>query len=316
MAQKTYSAAEQAQISQRYPGLEWVNGQPYTRKYNGRDENGSPVTDPMTGQPVEDDGSYSLVPAHTDEGGIPWWMPAAMIGGPAAAQGIGALAGMVGGGAAGAGASAASSGAPALTGVGVGGNAGIQAALSGGLTSGGAAGGSGILSTLSKYAPLAQNLSSVLGGAAKGSADTAAAKSVFDLNRYGTEQNAQMDQGRLDLQRKQFDESSEASRMKRALIGTLLGNVQDVNVSVPGIKNASVTGGMRPSALGQNGKDLAALMVKLASEKAQAGNQYQGGQMVTPPQFSGGGNSFLNSAALAASILGTPGYNQRKPVQT
>ena len=202
----------------------------------------------------------------------------------------------------GGGAGAASAGLP----VGAGGNAGIQGAMSAGLTGGGTATG-GILGAISKYAPLAQNLSSVLGGAAKSSADTAAAKSVFDMNNYNSQQNAQMNQGQLDLQRKQFDESSESSRMRRALVGALLGNMQDVNVTVPGIKNATITGGMRPSALGQNGKDLAALMVKLASEKAQAGNAYQGGEILKPPTYSGGGNSFLNSAALASSILGTPG---------
>ena len=174
------------------------------------------------------------------------------------------------------------------------------------------------------FLPALSAAGSIFGGAAKGSAENDAAKmdaaqrmNDQRLQQYGQQQNAQFNLGNLDLQRQQFNETSEAARMKRALIGALLGNVQDASVSVPGIQNATVSGGLRPSALGADGRALAALMVKLASEKAQAGNQYQGGQLIDAPDLTDlsgmrvGGNKFLNALGLAGSALGGIGSAYR-----
>ena len=167
---------------------------------------------------------------------------------------------------------------------------------------------------------IASALGSIFGRGANASAEndankTAASSRMNDqrLSQYQTQQGAQMQQGQLDLNRQQFNESSEASRMKRALIGALLGNVQDAQISVPGIKTAQISGGLRPSALGENGRGLAELMAKLASEKAQAGNTYQGGEMLAPPNLTDlggmrqGGNGILNALAGISSAIGGVG---------
>ena len=89
----SYTPQEIAEINARYPGMEWINGQPFTRvqvpssEVAGYDAQGNPID--YLGNPVEM--TEQLVPAHTTEGGIPWWFLAAQAGGPAAAEGIGAL---------------------------------------------------------------------------------------------------------------------------------------------------------------------------------------------------------------------------------
>jgi hypothetical protein len=48
------------------------------------------------------------------------------------------------------------------------------------------------------------------------------------------------------------------------LLADLLGNMQDVSVNVPGIQTASVTGGLRPSAMGAGGKQAMGELLKQA----------------------------------------------------
>ena len=170
---RTYTPQEQEEISRRYPGMRWINGQPYTRQSTPSAEaasygpNGEPLD--YQGNPITDTGE-TWVPAHTDEGGIPWWMPAALVGAPAAAAGIQALPGLFAGGG-GAGSAAT---APSLSGVGVGGNAGIQAALTtpsyaaaGGTTAAGvgstAAKGGSFLSKMSTWKGIGEGLKTVGG---------------------------------------------------------------------------------------------------------------------------------------------------------
>ena len=167
---------------------------------------------------------------------------------------------------------------------------------------------------------IANAIGSIFGGAAKGSAENDAAKidaasrmNDQRLSQYGQQQGAQFNLGALDLNRKQFDESSEAARMKRALLGSLLGNLKDSNVSVAGIPQASVTGGIRASALGQGGQDIAKLMMEMALAKAKAGNTYEGGQILDAPQLQDtgamrqGGNKFLNALGMIGSAVGGVG---------
>lgn len=109
---RQYTPQEIAEINSRYPGMEWVNGQPFTRvqvpstEIAGYDAAGQPID--YTGAPVQLE--QKLVPAETTEGGLPLWFLGAQLAGPAVASGIGALAG---GGAGGGAASTAASAGPA-----------------------------------------------------------------------------------------------------------------------------------------------------------------------------------------------------------
>lgn len=162
------------------------------------------------------------------------------------------------------------------------------------------------------------NTGSVLGHAAGGQADAQQARAGLENQRnqllnqqYGTQQGAEMSQGQLDLQRQQFDDQTESSRLRRALVGQLLGTTQDFSLDVPGIPKAQTSGGFNFSALGPEGRDIGAEMVTRALSQLREGNTYQGGNVLTPPELSEvgdvGGNGFLNAAALATSTLGALG---------
>lgn len=150
---------------------------------------------------------------------------------------------------------------------------------------------------------------------------------------YGTQQGAETDAGRLNLDRNKFDLDSEGARMKRALIGSLLGNMEDSKLSMPGVTTASVSGGLRPSTLGQGGHDASAEMVARALQQVRNGNSYSGGSVLAPPSLADvgappalaadvappelspvgqlGGSTGLNMAALIFSLLGGAGAGQQ-----
>lgn len=128
--------------------------------------------------------------------------------------------------------------------------------------------------------------------------------------QYTTRQNAETQAANTDLQRKNFEENSRGGRAKQALIGQLLsgGGLQDAHINVPGIQTAQVSGGLRPSALGAGGQNVAALLAKLAEEKMQTPESYTGGNVLTPPQLSGIPKaSGWEKAAGIGGILGTLG---------
>jgi hypothetical protein len=355
MAERTYTAEEQAEISRRYPSIEWINGKPYTRRTAKSADvaSTSPEGAPLDylGNPVVDTGT-ELVEAGPKER-FPWEFLALMAAAPALVSGGSALAGAGGGGAGGgAGAASASFGglpvgtlasaptagmvtglsAPGAIGAGAGAGAGIGGGMAGGGSaagSGGAAGGgSSMLNSLGGWQGIASSAGRMFGSAAEASANTQAERAQLEQQRnsllgslYNTQQNAQMSQGQLDLQRKGFDESSEGSRLRRALIGQLLGNAQALDIDIPGIPKAKITGGLSVNSLGQGGRDIGAEMTARALEKLRAGNTYQGGNLVAPPDIAPvgqlGGNRFLNILGSAGSLLGGVAANgQRYPGTT
>lgn len=161
----------------------------------------------------------------------------------------------------------------------------LSSAPSAALSAPGVAGPS-ILSRVGQYA---QHLAPILGQAAEGSA---AGQQDASLNAYR--------EGQLDLDRKRFDEQSEASRYRRALVSNLLGSVQDVNVSVPGLKPVGVSGGLRPSAINADGRAMLSEMSGRAMDQIRQGNPYPAG----PGSLPTGGNKGVNWAATIASLLG------------
>lgn len=136
-------------------------------------------------------------------------------------------------------------------------------------------------------------LGQFFGGQAKAGADSRASQAEFgqrqDLLRnqqYGTAQNAQMQGGQLDLQRKQFSEEAPLNRAKQAALADILMNYSPQRVSVPGVRQANITGG---TSLGEGGRAGIMEMQKQALSRLLAGEQgesFTGGQMLTPPSLS------------------------------
>ncbi len=103
-----------------------------------------------------------------------------------------------------------------------------------------------------------------------------------DTARYQTQQAAQNQAGQLDLQRKMFSEDARPGRAKQAMLADLLSNLQDININVPGIQNANVTGGLRASTMGATGKASAAELGKQALAKLLEGDTFTGGEVLQP----------------------------------
>lgn len=148
--------------------------------------------------------------------------------------------------------------------------------------------------SLASIPAIAGAVGSVAGMAAGGKSDQrmqegalAAQGNRNAVDLYGTQQNAELQRGQLDLQRKQFEDQARGLRGRQSTIADLLGSLQDINISVPGIQTASVTGGLRPSALGPGAREALAGLHQSALTKLLAGDTFSGGEMVAPPVMAG-----------------------------
>ncbi|HMJ58374.1 MAG TPA: hypothetical protein VK467_04510, partial [Gemmatimonadales bacterium] len=106
--------------------------------------------------------------------------------------------------------------------------------------------------------------------------------------------------------------------------GDILSRMQDVSINVPGIQNAQVTGGLRPSAMGDVARTSNALLAKQALMKQLEGDSFSGGNLLQAPQQSAmpQGNaldSLLQYGGMAGSMAGavmgaqTPGQTINLP---
>ena len=190
-----------------------------------------------------------------------------------------------------------------------------------GLGGGAASGGGGIMGWLSNPSNwsnllgIAGDVGSVLGNQAQGAAEGRHVEALLENQRdairnqqYGTAQNAQFNAGSLDLARKGFSETARGSRGKQAVTGNLLSNLQDLSINIPGIQNATVNGGLKASALGEGGRGAASEMAKQAMLALLSGDEFTGGEVLTPPQLSATPQpSGWENAAGIGGILGTLG---------
>jgi hypothetical protein len=171
----------------------------------------------------------------------------------------------------------------------------------------------GFLSILGALGPL---LGGLFGGGAKGAAEGRAAEAGLTnqanrntIDLYGTAQGAQTQQAATDLARKGFTETARSGRAKQALIADLLGNMSDTHVNVPGIQAANFSGGLRPSAIGSTGRASLAELAKQALTAQMTPDQFQGGQLLTPPTLQGmpkasGWDKFMNIAGTVGGLAG------------
>lgn len=218
------------------------------------------------------------------------WGPIAGAGALAAFGIPGLMPGLIGGGAA----------APALGNVN-----GITSALGGG---GGGMGG--ILGTIGKFAGPLSSLGSVLGGAAKGSADQRYRESDALTRQQQLLQQGARDQFSAGLQGAQFQREGQDRERKQQILMQLLNNTQDANIQ-PGnpaiaARMGQSTGGARPSNLTTNRDSLLAL---LGQPQVQAPTYTPAPMMKLPT--AGLGENILGGIGLGSSILGALGGLRR-----
>jgi hypothetical protein len=137
------------------------------------------------------------------------------------------------------------------------------------------------------------------------------------LDRYGQMQGAQDKAAQLDLQRKAYDMSSRSSAGKQALLSMLMSNYKPSQVSVPGVTNATMTGGMGDAL---KNPQILALLQSVANKgitDQATPNTFTGGNLVDAPNLTalpkqGKGSSILDTIARIAQIGGTIGSSFAK----
>lgn len=135
-------------------------------------------------------------------------------------------------------------------------------------------------------------------------ADIRQRQDLLRNQQFNTAQNAQFQQGALDLQRKGFEEHARGARAKQQALADILLNFQPTRVNVPGIQSAQVSGGLAESLSGA-GRDALTELIAQARLKQLTGDSFQGGQILAPPQLSGIPKaSGWEKAAGIAGILG------------
>lgn len=253
---------------------------------------------------------------------------AALTGGALSAAGaFGGAAGGVGG----IGTGASATGAGAGTAVGTGGAAaGVGGGLLGGLGKG--------LGWLNRAAPLLGSLSGIAGNAATGAAAGRATEAELLLRQQQLQQQTARDaaadafnrgayQGDDTFRRGQFAQQQQNDQLQRpslfgrqALAGGLMQGLQDVNIGRPAgstIPTFNVSGGLRPSAMGQQARDAGGEMSRVAlmnmlsggpapiamGPQADLGPGYQTPAEVPLPQ-AGPGGTLLGGLGLGGSLLG------------
>ena len=156
--------------------------------------------------------------------------------------------------------------------------------------------------------PALTGIASVLGGAAKGASDgrqqttqNNATQDTQKTTQYGINQqaildalkqaeSANMNRAGLDLQQRQFALTAPTTRMQQSARGSMLANAQDLQISHPRANIPTVTGGMRPSALTPETRQLGALVARQTLMNQMKGDTFdavpqqdwQGG-VVAPP---------------------------------
>ena len=107
-----------------------------------------------------------------------------------------------------------------------------------------------------------------------------AAQAQQTQNSQGIAQNSQqnnvmLQMAQIELLRKQMEESSRQGRAQQTALGDLMANVQDASFSRPShITNMSLSGGLRPSALGPNTRDAGAALSNQSLQALLKGDMF------------------------------------------
>lgn len=273
----------------------------------------------------------SLEPEH-GWAGLPTAAKIAIIAG-AGAAGIWAapaLMAAAGGGGAASGGAAAASAIPSvgvtsgiagsvLPGVatGVGGAAAAGGAGVAGTTAAGLGAKAGLMSTIGKSLSGAGTVGKIAGvagplasgiaaSAQKGREATNAAAAdaaAFKLKESQDNETNLQNRAGLDLKQRQFGMDSNNNAFKNAMRSAVAKNVQDVSYAAPpGVTIPTVSGGLRPSAMGQEGRDAAGVMNSQAMLSLMNGEKFD----ALPPLERTAPATYKSAGALE-NIAGTIG---------
>jgi hypothetical protein len=203
-------------------------------------------------------------------------------------------------------------------------NAGVGAAT------GGVGGKMDWGSLLKQVATNPDTYTSVLGALAKGKqsgreGENAAATSQADFaqKERAAVEAAQLNRGQLDIQQKQQTQGSQNNAFTQALRSSLAMNMKDVSANRPkGVPNISFSGGLRPSALGAEGRKAAGSMNTLAQGKLDAGGDQFDAlppiERTTAPEYTKPGfweNALGVGATAAGTVSGQQSQNKQQEFQ-
>lgn len=170
-------------------------------------------------------------------------------------------------------------------------------------------------------------LGKIAGGGAKGAATERAGQNDFTaqqnqqaLSKYGIDQSARQNllgqQEQATLNRAQLGMQAPNVRMKQALLGSLIQNMQSAKITPPsGIRMGQMTGGIDPSSLlnagaraGGGEMQRQALMALLTKSDVPAATDFVKDGTVAAPTMGGYKNpGKLESALSLISLLGSAG---------
>jgi hypothetical protein len=155
---------------------------------------------------------------------------------------------------------------------------------------------------------LLDKIGSQAGGAAAGSQAGRLAQDQANARIYDSQVQGALGLGQLDMARQKFAAQLPGMQTANIARASLLQNIGDLSLGGPG--NWKVSGGIRPSALGQDAKLAAAIMAQKQMQALQQGPQFEKIQMPTAPQQSKAGwlekilGGIGTFAPMAGSILG------------
>lgn len=120
--------------------------------------------------------------------------------------------------------------------------------------------------------------SGIAGGLQKGrEAENAAAQDAasFAQREAAAKEASLMNRAGLDLSQRGFAQQSQGDAYQKALKSALAMNLQDANIQLPSrITKFNITGGLRPSAIGAEGKAAATELNKQAMLKLMSGEKF------------------------------------------
>lgn len=187
----------------------------------------------------------------------------------------------------------------------------MAGAIAATVASGGAAapliGVAGKLSTLGKVAGMAGDIAGAVGKGREEGRDKENAQTMnqdaMRLQAMRDFENATMNRSDLELKQKGDSRQATESNFRNALLGALAKNMQDGSFNRPdGVPTIALSGGLRPSALGLEGRAAGEAMSAKALQSLLNGEEYA--DVAAPERFN---PSEMKKGGVIDSILGAAG---------
>ncbi len=144
-------------------------------------------------------------------------------------------------------------------------------------TDGGQGGGAGGGFGLPGFLKIAGLLGQFFSKKKEAEAQAKIAQSQLEAQQKGAYNQNQLQQAQLDLQRRLYQDQAMPRQAQNTALGDLLANVQDMKVTPPrwvASHMPTVTGGVRPSALGPNARAAGKSLSDQSLAKLQGGNGF------------------------------------------